>query len=325
MIDMNKTLGELLEDSRIRPIAKDAIRDLDLTKDAKYRMTLRQLWDLPFGGHLQEGFDRLFRAAETGEWYYPLYTDKECEQMEDDRGANIVWLPSDDSSADERPYILLIPGGGFVNVWNLTEGWPVADRFNRNGYHVFILTYRVRGSKALLDEEMRDVARAIELIREKQSLFHVQWDRYVTCGFSAGGYITCLWSTEDKGWKAHQLPRPLAMIPVYPVTSMRMCSQEGFSPEDAERLFDCGMAEVLSKAYEIPEHVQGFPPCALFLAAGDELVPPKHSYMLRDALDKVGIPCHMEVGPTGGHGFADGTGMSMAGWIDRACAWIRNI
>jgi len=36
----------------------------------------------------------------------------------------LIRLPSDAPEADERPFILLVPGGGFVNVWNLTEGWP---------------------------------------------------------------------------------------------------------------------------------------------------------------------------------------------------------
>ena len=38
----------------------------------------------------------------------------------------------------------------------------------------------------------------------------------------------------------------------------------------------------------------------------------------REALS---IPCRLEIGPEGGHGFADGSGMCMAGWTRRAVEW----
>ena len=47
--------------------------------------------------------------------------------------------------------------------------------------------------------------------------------------------------------------------------------------------------------------------------------------MLARALEKLGIPCRLEIGPTGGHGFADGTGMCMEGWTGRAVRWVEEI
>ncbi|MBO5986893.1 MAG: hypothetical protein J6Q02_08875 [Lachnospiraceae bacterium] len=78
------------------------------------------------------------------------------------------------------------------------------------------------------------------------------------------------------------------------------------------------MEEACNSCYEIPSHAEGFPPTAIFLAAGDELVDPEHSKMLARALDQLGIPCRLEIGETGGHGFADGVGMCMEGWPKRA-------
>ena len=62
-----------------------------------------------------------------------------------------------------------------------------------------------------------------------------------------------------------------------------------------------------------------------FLSAGDELVSPENSRMLAKALDQAGIPCRLEIGPTGGHGFADGTGMCMEGWPERAMDWFEQL
>lgn len=315
-----ETLGKMLSDPRIALIATDAIRNMDLKKEAAWEKTLSEIRnEYIYFGDLSRGFERLYRAADTGAWYYPLYSDAECAAEPARKGTNFVWFPSADPAADGRPFILLVPGGGFVNVWNLTEGWPVAAQFNALGYHVFILTYQVDDREKLLENNMLDFARALRLIRERAAFFHVQADRYITCGFSAGGYLISLWNT-GKGYSAHSLPKPQAVFPVYPVTSLRIMIWAGFDdPESDQVLYGCSVQEAAETDYEIPEHAEGFPPCAIFVAAGDDLA--GHSRALADALEKLRIPCRLEVGPEGGHGFADGTGMCMAGWTERAVRW----
>ena len=323
----NTPLGALLGDARIAPIAANAIRGWDLRAEPLWTRTLTQLKEEEefFNGGIARGLERLYRAADTGDWYYPLYSAEECAEDPAREGVNVVWFPSDVPAADGRPYILLVPGGGFVRVWNLTEGWPIAEQFNRCGYHVFILTYRVDAAEKLLEKNMEDVARALRLIRKNADRFHVRADRYITCGFSAGGYLVCLWNTK-LGYSAHGLPGPRACFPIYPVTSLR----EGvryFTPdlESSVRLFGCPIGEAAKTDYEIPDHVAGFPPSAIFLAAGDELVHPDNSKLLAAALERQGIACRLEIGPTGGHGFADGSDMCMAGWTERAVRWYESL
>ena len=326
-VDVNRTLGDLLSDPRIRPIASDAITAWDLAKEPMWNKTLKTLREEHFGGGLAAGFTRLFRAADSGAWYYPLYTDAEIADDPSKRGPSLVWFPSPDPAAKDRPYILLVPGGGFVNVWNLTEGWPVAAQYNALGYNVFILTYRVKAKAPLLEREMEDFARAITLIREREAKFSVRWGRYITCGFSAGGYLVCLWNVPEKGYAAFGLPKPQAVFPVYPVTGLKLDLEEEDPERDAEskRIFGCAYEEACDSPFEIPDHAEGFPPCALFLAAGDELVNPEHSRVLARALERLGIPCRLEIGPTGGHGFADGSGMCMANWTERAVRWYEGL
>lgn len=320
------TLGALLSDPRIAPIAADAIRDWNLKDEPVWDKTLAQLRDEhTFSGEIGLGIQRLYKAADSGNWYFPLYSDAECAQDLARKGVNLVWFPSEDPDAGERPFILLVPGGGFVNVWNLTEGWPIAEKFNRLGYHVFILTYQVQGSRRLLEKNMLDFARALRFIRDGAGRFGVAAERYITCGFSAGGYLVCLWNTK-MGYPAHGLPRPQATFPIYPVTSLK--EQIRYVSDDLEyslRLYGCPIEAAARSDYEIPEHVEGFPPCAIFVAAGDELVNPENSRLLAEALERQGIPCRLEVGPTGGHGFADGTGMCMAGWTERAVRWFESL
>ncbi|MBR4710872.1 MAG: alpha/beta hydrolase [Clostridia bacterium] len=326
MVSEQETLGSLLSDPRIAPIADNAIRARNLRGEPVWDKTLAALREERFfSGGIARGFDRLFRAAETGDWYYPLYSAAECAEDPARSGTNIVWFPSDDPAADGRPFILLVPGGGFVNVWNLTEGWPVADQYNRLGYHVFILTYRVDAKERLLEKNMEDFSRALHIIRENRDRFHADADRCITCGFSAGGYLVCLWNTP-MGYAAHGLPAPRAVFPVYPVVSLKDEIRYGAAdPGEAVRLYGCPVAEAARTDYEIPEHAEGFPPCAIFLAADDGLVHPDNSRMLAAALERLGIPCRLEIGPAGGHGFADGTGMCMAGWTERAVRWYESL
>ena len=311
MIDERKTLGELLSDPLIGKIAPDAIRNMDLSKDEKWGKSLEQLRKDCFGGDLAAGFETLFRAAGSGEWYYPLYSEAECAEDEGRRGTNLVRLPS-------------------CAEWNLTEGWPVAAQFNRLGYNVFVLTYQVAAGDRLLDREMDDFARAICLIRDHAEEFAVDWKRYITCGFSAGGYLVCLWNVPEKGCVLHGLPKPQAVFPVYPLVSWdldrRDYEEKGGEQNEEDddfdtALFGCDIDTAIHSPYEIPEHAEGFPPCAVFMTETDELVNPEHSRLLQRTLQQKGIPCRLEAGPSGGHGFADGTGMCMAGWIERAVRW----
>lgn len=322
-----KTLKSFLEDPLISEIAPDAIRSWDLSKEEFYDWTLQEIEDKIGWGNPVRGFERLFEIAGRGKYYYSLYTEEECAAEPAKKGTNLVFFPSDDASADEKPFIFLVPGGGFVNVWNLTEGWPIAKIYNELGYHVCILTYRV-GIEAAAVRAISDFAKAMELIRANKDTFHVNPDRYITCGFSAGGYLVCLWNTEI-GYRAYDMPKPQACFPIYPVTSYRIMNEEEWDEgedkdEFARSSVGCTMEEAMNSCFEIPEHVEGFPPTAIFLAAQDELVAPENSKALAAALDKAGILNRLEIGPEGGHGFADGIGMCMEGWPERAIEWFEN-
>ncbi|MCR5733673.1 MAG: alpha/beta hydrolase [Lachnospiraceae bacterium] len=318
------TLKSLLEDPLIKDIAADAIKEWDLSKEEFYDWTLGEIAQKVGWGNPGRGLERLFEAALQGQYCYRLYSDDEIKKAPEKEHVSIVHFPSDDASAGDKPYIFLVPGGGFVNVWNLTEGWPVARIFNELGYNVFILTYQV-GIEGAAVAAMDNMARAFEVIRSNRDRFHVDPDRYITCGFSAGGYVICLWNTE-KGYRSFGIHKPAACFPIYPVTSYRIFDEEDWDEGEDKDEFarsgtGCCMKEACSSCFEIPTHVEGFPPTAIFVAAEDELISPDHSKNLAEALKQADIPCRLEIGPTGGHGFADGVGMCMEGWPERAVRW----
>ena len=104
-MDEKLTLGEILSDPRIRKIAPEAIRKWDLSKEEMWNKTLETLREEHFGGGLSAGFDRLFAAVESGEWYYPLYSEAECAEDANREGVNLVWLPSGKAGAAVRRWV----------------------------------------------------------------------------------------------------------------------------------------------------------------------------------------------------------------------------
>ena len=324
----NKTLKELLEDPMIAEVSLDAIRNMDLTKEEYYRWTLKDIEENLGWKNLERGFTKLFDVASKGEYCFKLYAPEECGEDEEKASAQMVFFSSEDPKADERPFIFLVPGGGLVNVWNLTEGWPVAYSFNELGYHVVILTYQVDVDCGAL-VAMGDMARAFEIIEKKKDQFHVDPSKYITCGFSSGGYLVCLWNSE-KGYRAYQIAKPTACFPIYPMTSYRLLrnldwDSEEEMEEEAIDTVGCSMEEACNSCFEIPEHVEGFPPAYIVTMEGDNVVDPENSKMLARALENAKIPCKLELGPLGWHGFADGIGMCMEGWPKRAIEWLNEV
>lgn len=312
----NKTYKELIENPAIKEIAAEAISNWDLSKEDFYNWTMQDIADKMGWKTVGDAITRLISIAEKGNYYFKLY---------EEGNANFIFMPSDDRSANDKPFILVIPGGGFVNVWNITEGWPIAKQFNDLGYNVVVLTYCV-ATNACAVRAMEDIACAMKIIKEHQEELNINPDSYITCGFSSGGYIACLWNTEI-GYSAYGINKPVGCIPVYPVTSYRLMDAEEWDEGEDKDEFarsgtGVGMEESCNSCFEIPEHVEGFPKTAIFHAAEDEMVEPEHSKLLAKSLEASGIPCRLEIGESGGHGFGDGTGMCMEGWIGRAITWL---
>ncbi|MBR1852883.1 MAG: alpha/beta hydrolase fold domain-containing protein, partial [Lachnospiraceae bacterium] len=145
----------------------------------------------------------------------------------------------------------------------------------------------------------------------------------------AGGYVICLWNT-DKGYRKFNLPKPQACFPIYPVTSYRVIRDTKWDIGETKDAYarssvGCSLEGACNSSFEVPLHVEGFPPTAIFVAAEDELVHTDHSKTLATALEEAGIKVRFEMGETGGHGFADGDGMSMEGWPERAIDFYESL
>lgn len=268
-----------------------------------------------------DGLNYLAALEQTGEHLYSVYSPKECGLDASKKQVNLLHFPA---QTEDKPFVILCAGGAYMNVCSAAEAYPIAKKLNELGYSAFALNYRVGGT-GLMPMPLDDLAAALRYIREHAVELHVDPDRYLVCGFSAGGNLTALWGTENHGFQQYDLPAPLAMFPVYPAVSPRLWGDPKESKLIAaflKTMFGKNPSEEVLRDYDVLEHIGAdYPPCYLVCCRDDDQVPYVNSEKLKEALDAQHIPVALEIGEHGGHGYGEGRGTDVAGWVERAIAF----
>ncbi len=232
--------------------------------------------------------------------------------------------------------IMIIPGGGYwVNAWDL-EGVDIGRRFLSEGYHVFILNYRLPGHESNLDCKIRvaldDARRGVQTIRMMADTLGYASNKVAVMGFSAGGHLAASAAVHPlRADSARALPveryssRPDFSLLVYPVLIMDgtpvghlgsmkalLGSEEEYYPQT--RAY-----------YDLPMQAHhNVPPTFLVHAEDDKAVPSENSLRYYQALSGHGVPAELHVFPTGGHGFGAAREQkgSVHNWLDLAVIWL---
>ena len=92
--------------------------------------------------------------------------------------------------------VIIFPGGAYLHLAGDLEGREVADWFTARGFHAFILSYRLSSQGYLLPVPLLDARRAIQTIRARAADYHINPNRIVVIGFSAGGHLAALAGTQ---------------------------------------------------------------------------------------------------------------------------------
>lgn len=281
-------------------------------------------WNAP---SMIEGVEYLIKRAGEGKYLYRVYSQEEQEKEPEKAEVNVIHFPGkkQPKGRTPRPYVMLCPGGAYVNVCSISEGYPVAKRWNELGYDVFVVNYRVNKEK-IMPHPLDDLAACIRYVREHGEQFGLEDpDCYAVGGFSAGGNLTALWGLKQLGYKKYGLPKPAAMFPIYSVTDLKLF--DGLEEEAVaaflRTLFGAGWTEEKKEEYSVLSHMdREYPPCFVACCKDDATVPYINSVKLYEKLQQLHIPAVLELGEHGGHGFGDGRFCDLQGWIDRAAAFI---
>lgn len=238
----------------------------------------------------------------------------------------LTHFPADAARASGAS-VIVCPGGGYLRLSWTKEGTEVARWLNTLGVSAFVLRYRAveYGHPAPL----RDVTRAVRLVRSRAGEFHLRPDRIGVLGFSAGGHLAAcaatMWNDPIARTGAAldaMSARPDFAILIYPVITMRAPFGHAGS---RERLLGSEAPADLVEALSVETRVTGqTPPVFLVSSMEDKTVPAENSLMFLEALRGAGVPAELHVYQAGPHGFGLRPGhVAAAEWPKSAEAWMR--
>ena len=195
--------------------------------------------------------------------------------------------------SENRPAVVICPGGGYVYCSD-AEAEPVALSYTGCGFHAFILRYSTgRNAGGFLPLEQ--VSWAIGLLRENARQWHIDPEKIIVCGFSAGGHLALASGLLGDN-------KPNAMILGYPATAAPswpgfdfmlklLTGKSAVTPED-EAPF-----ELVSKI------TKDSPPVFLFATAEDALTPSGALAVAKKYSD-LGLGYELHIYQHGPHGYA---------------------
>lgn len=269
----------------------------------------------------------------------PFQTESDLEEIHARNGilriSNVqtptleVYLPDEEIATGKA--VLIFPGGGYTILAYEWEGTEFARWLQDNGIAGIVVKYRLPVSESLTDRKevpLADAQRAVRLVRHHAEEWKIDPGHVGIMGFSAGGHLAATLSTQYDMRAVSGADtidslsaRPDYSILVYPVISFRDVSAHSGSRRN---LLGEEPSQSLVDRFSSELHVTAdTPPAFLIHSQDDTAVPVQNSLLYFDALTRNGVPASLHVYPTGGHGFAFGTGRgTVEGWTAVLLDWV---
>jgi acetyl esterase/lipase len=242
--------------------------------------------------------------------------------------------------------VIIFPGGAYLHLAGDLEGREVADWFTARGFHAFILSYRLGSNGYLLPVPLIDARRAIQTVRARATDYHINPNRIVVIGFSAGGHLAALAGTQSiPGSPDADDPidrassRPDYLVLGYPwldaitrdTTFLSYCKEfnllgdkPGREPGDkpGDKADQCD--SLRAKYDPILFVTKDTPPTFIYQTFADKTVSPGATIDFYQALLKAGVPSELHVFVNGAHGSGLGKGdPALDQWPNLLENWLR--
>ena len=224
--------------------------------------------------------------------------------------------------------VVIAPGGGYGNLAMNHEGRQVANWFNAQGIHAFVLKYRL-GPRYRHPIPLSDALRALRTVRARAVEYGIQPGRIGIMGFSAGGHLASTAATQFERANASATDpidrldsRPDFVILGYPV----IASAAPYAHQGSFRnlLGDEAPADLRASLSNDTRVTADTPPTFLFHTNADTAVPPENSVLFYMALRKAGVPAELHIFEPGPHGV--GLAMNdpvLQAWPPLLSTWLR--
>ena len=221
--------------------------------------------------------------------------------------------------AASRSGVIVLPGGGYQDVWIDKEGYDIARWLNTLGVTAFVVKYRVLPGSAhglpyeeipealhqdVMAASLADGLRAVRWVRQRTAEWQIDPAQIGVIGFSAGGHLI-LRMLEQGGHGDPSSDDPVE----------RMSSQPNFSI-----LVYPGVPGELG---DLPADTG---PVFITQAADDELTPATGAVRLLQALLEQNISTETHIYRQGKHGFGLGVeGGGVRSWMKLCETWLREL
>ena len=260
-----------------------------------------------------------------------LRADASAEKMHDELVSNVhrptLTCYAAPAARATGAAVIICPGGGYnVLAWE-KEGVEPARWFNALGVAAFVLKYRLveYGQPAPL----RDVLRAVRLVRSRAAEFGIKPYRIGVMGFSAGGHLAaCAGVLYDapEGRTGAALDagsaRPDFLLLIYPVITMK----DPYAHAGSRRsLLGPAPTPELIERYSAELQVnKDTPPAFLLTTFEDGTVPAENCLGFFEAMRRAGVPAELHAYEKGPHGFGLRPGFGpVSEWPKAAESWLR--
>jgi acetyl esterase/lipase len=226
--------------------------------------------------------------------------------------------------------VIVLPGGAYLGLAADLEGREVADWFTARGFRAFVLSYRLTSHGYVLPVPLLDARRAVQLVRARARDYHLDPNRIVIIGFSAGGHLAALAATQPVPGNP-DAEDPIDRVPSRPDYLVLGYPWLGAVTSDTAHLSYCKLFNLMDKcaaleaAYTPALFVtKDTPPTFIYHTFTDETVPIEQSMRFYEALIKAGVVSEMHVFAKGPHGTGLGGGdPTLDQWPALLENWLR--
>ena len=226
--------------------------------------------------------------------------------------------------------VIIFPGGGYSHLAADLEGREVADWFTARGFRAFILSYRLASNGYGLPVPLIDARRAIQTVRARAVDYHINPNRIVVIGFSAGGHLAALAGTQfvpgdpnadDPIERASS--RPDFVVLGYPWLDAITRDTTYLSYCKINKIMD--QCDALRAKYDPVLFVsKDTPPTFIYHTFNDHTAAAEASIEFYQALLKAGVPSEMHIFADGKHGSGLGKGDAVLDqWPGLLETWLR--
>ena len=217
--------------------------------------------------------------------------------------------------------ILILGGGGYVELMVGREGVQVAKWLAGLGFDAFVLVHRFPNAKSAPQAPVDDARQALNVIATGG---HSSKGLGI-CGLSSGGHLgAALLADYPEAWTSPQTSATIptinfAIIGYGPISTNAkgrtiIPDKAALEPLEKQELYDIVQPDV---------QITTAPPTFIVYSGNDPVVPVVNGYRLAEGITRAGAAVELHIFADAPHGFAlDTVGLPVSKWPNLCEAWL---